>query len=149
MMEKILLGITAVFPEILRGEFSQFSRRQSAATREIFFAQDALHPDVDRKSAQPFVGEKHDAVGHFRADAREGAKLGPEFVIRQIREGVEIHLAAGDTLRGGEQILRAIAERAGAQLAFGRLRELFRPSDKSRQFLCLTSAFSETFPQRP
>jgi len=83
MVEKVLLGITAVFPKILRRKFLQFPRRQPAPAWKILLAQDPLDPDVDRESAQAFVGKEHDAIRDFRADAREGAKLGAEFVIRK------------------------------------------------------------------
>ena len=91
---KGIAGHNRRVPRNIAPKIPQFPRRQPAPARKILLAQDSLDPDVDRKSAQAFVGKEHDAVGHFRADAREGAKLGPEFVVRQFREDVEVDLAA-------------------------------------------------------
>ena len=96
-MKKILLGVAAVRAEMFRRELAQFFRGHApAAPREIFFAEDALDPDVDWERAQAFVGEKHYTVGHFASDPGERAKLVSQFFIGQASERFEVHFSAGD-----------------------------------------------------
>ena len=98
MVEKVLLGITAVFPKILRRKFLQFPRRQPAPAWKILLAQDPLDPDVDRESAQAFVGKEHADRGYLlelrgqKGQAAEeystALRLGPESALVHYNYGM-------------------------------------------------------------
>ena len=115
MMKQILLRVSAVFAEICSGKLAQITGRHFSFPREIFFLQDALDPDIDRESAQAFVGKEHHTISNLCAHARQLAKLCPKIDIGKHRPFFQIGFARGDQSRRGQQILRAITERAFAQ----------------------------------
>src|SRR5690349_6586373 len=65
VMKEILLGITTVLAEVLLCERSQLRRVQFSGPWKVLFAQDPLDPDVNRKRAQPLVGEEHHAISNL------------------------------------------------------------------------------------
>ena len=124
-MEKILLGVTGVRPEMRGGKMAQplFAR---AAARKIKFAQRAFHPDVHRKRGIKSVGEQQHAIGNFPADAAQFHQFRARFRQRQAAESFQIKFAVGNLPRGGEQMRRAKTHLAGAQFGFGDGGKFFR-----------------------
>jgi hypothetical protein len=109
-----------------RAEFLQFAGAKFAAAREVFLPQDALDPDVDRESAQSFIGEKHHAIGHLGADPRQLAKSRPQLVVRQGAPRFEICFPAGHSFCRREESLRPITQPTIAQLSLCRAGQSFR-----------------------
>ena len=79
-MEKILLGVTGVRPEMRRGKMTQFLFADAAA-RKIKLLQRALNPDINRKRGIESAGEQQNAVGNLAADAAQFHQLGARFGI--------------------------------------------------------------------
>jgi hypothetical protein len=92
-MKQVLLRVAAMFAKIGVTKFSQPLRVQFLSAGKILLPQNAVDPNVDRKGAQAFVGEKHYAIGDLRAYAGQLTKLCPKIDIRKRRPRLEVGFA--------------------------------------------------------
>ena len=116
-MEKILLGVTGVRPEMGRGKMPEPFVTDLAAW-EIEFAQRAFDPDVHGKGAVKTIGEEQDAIGNFAADATQGHQFPARFRQGQMPQPCQIEFALGDPAGGGEEMRRAKTHFARAEFGF-------------------------------
>src|SRR6266480_4780245 len=70
MMKQILLCVAAMVAKIGLRKRAKLLRRDLFPPRKIFLSQNALDPDVNRESAQTFVGKEHNTIRDLRAHAR-------------------------------------------------------------------------------
>jgi hypothetical protein len=56
-MKQVLLRVTTMFAKIRLRKFAQPLHRCLPFPRKIFLSQNALDPNIDRESAQTFVGK--------------------------------------------------------------------------------------------
>ena len=80
-MKEILLRVAAVLAEVAVAKCAQPRGGDFARAGEVFLAQNALDPDIDRERAEAFVGEEHDAISDLGADAGQRAEVGAELVV--------------------------------------------------------------------
>lgn len=118
MMKQILLRVAPVFAKMAFGKFAQPRRVQFSCPWKIVLSQNALNPDIDGKSAQPFIGEKHHTISDLCTHAWQFTELLPKIGIGKYLPLIEIHFARINKPGGGEQMRRAIADRAFAQFPF-------------------------------
>ena len=96
------------------GEAAHALVRDARPIVEVEAAQDALDPDVDGKSLEAAIGEKENAVGHFRAHAADAQELITRLGGGQRGDVVEGDFARGDLPGGDEEMPGAKSEAAGA-----------------------------------
>ena len=125
VMEKILLRVTSVRPEVRGGEVAQFLLAHAAA-RKVKLSQRALHPHVHRKRGIEAVGEQQHAIGNLFTNAPKLHQLRARFRERQASDFFQIQCAIGNLPRGGEQMRRAKTHLAGAQFGLGETGDFFR-----------------------
>ena len=134
VVKEVLLRVAAVIAEIRLAKRAELLRRHLAFPGKIFLFQDALDPDIDRKRAQPLVGEEHHAISDFRADAGQLAESGPQGFVGKYAPLLEISLAGRDQTRGREKVFRPVTEGAFSQILLGQLRDLSQASGKRMDF---------------
>lgn len=117
-MEKVLLGVAGVWAEVGLDEFEE-ALFGGLALREVELGDGALDPDIDRKGVLKSVGEEENAVGDFFAYAGEGAEGFAGGGRGEEAERFEVEVVGCDDLSGLEEIGRAEAHFAGAELGFG------------------------------
>lgn len=80
-MKQILLGVTAVFSEVLLCERLESGGVQFSRARKVAFSQDPLDPDIDGEGTQAFVSEEHHAISNLCAYPGQLAELRPKIDI--------------------------------------------------------------------
>jgi hypothetical protein len=81
MMEKVLLGVSAMLSKMTRRKLAQLFYGHLPSAQKIFIAQGPFDPNVDRERSQPLEAEQHNAVGDLGADSGQSAKLGAQFIV--------------------------------------------------------------------
>ena len=123
MVEEVLLRIAAEGAEVTRGKFAQALRGDLALLCKVSRPQDALDPHINRKRREPSESEQQRARRDLRADAGETLQFERGLVVAEPRDGFEAHFAACDHARGAQQVLRAVPERAGAEILLAERRK--------------------------
>src|SRR6266571_5917768 len=126
VMKQVLLRVASVLTEIRFRKLAQSPSRQLTRPRKISFPQDALDPDIYRKRAQAFVSEEHHTISNLCAYARQLAQRRAKIDIGKGVYFLKVDISVRDQPCGGEEVFRAITERALAQLSLRTLRDPLR-----------------------